>query len=430
VTVWKPKDRRTYRYRFYLQGRPFEGNTRQVTEADALEFEEQEQRRLRRAGGGLAVAPEHSPRFSDWAAVYLQHVASKGRVRRLDHVQTILRVVLRFWGARPSGRDPKNKPVEGEPYHDLRLIDPIRDPTWILRFEAWMDKRPVTNARDGRTIGAQSKKHYLSILSRMYRVAKLPQYAPRTGVEANPFVDLERPRTRARQVTVTAVELRRWLQHTPRHAQLALAIAALAPKLRLENVLSLRWDQSFDPGLQFITVREHKTMDVTGQPMVVPIVPALRTMLKAAAKERTCPYVIAFRGERVHSIRHAVRTGAEAAGLTYGRDVADGVTFHTIRHTAATLLAQVPSLTEAQRAATMGQDIQTTQRYTHLKPAHQRPVLERLAARLRLGDIMDEAFGAPARGPAVPRPRRAGNRSEKRAVTSDGQRSRKTRSAQ
>jgi integrase len=54
--------------------------------------------------------------------------------------------------------------------------------------------------------------------------------------------------------------------------------------------------------------------------------------------------VVGYRGERVHSIRHALRTGAEAAKLTYGRDIG-GVTFHTIRHTAATLLAEMPSVT-------------------------------------------------------------------------------------
>jgi integrase len=400
MTIWKPKDRRTYRYRFFLHGREYTGNTGQITEADAREWEEQEQRRLRRAGAGLSVAPEHSPRIAEWAAVYLKHLSTKGRVRRIDRVEELLRVVLRFWGARPAGHNPKNRPYDHEPYHDLRLIDPIQDPRWIVRFEQWMDARPVAHGH-GRTIGPQTKKHYLSVMSRLYRVAKLPQYAAQTGVERNPFADLERPRTRGRKVTVTPAELRRWLQHTPKHAQLAIAIAALAPKLRLENVLSLRWDRSFDAMLQYITVVDHKQMDTTGEPLVVPIVPSLRTMLKAAARERTSVYVVTFRGKRVKSIRHAIRTGAEGAGLTYGRDVAGGVTFHTIRHTAATLLAEVPGLTEAQRSETMGQDIQTTQGYTHLRPVQQRPVLAHLAARLRLDDIMAEAFG-PARQAAVP----------------------------
>jgi integrase len=107
------------------------------------------------------------------------------------------------------------------------------------------------------------------------------------------------------------------------------------------------------------------------------------------------------RGGRVRSIRRAIRTGAEAAGLTYGRDVG-GVTFHTIRHTAATRLASMPSLTEALRASTMGHgDIATTQQYTHLRPVQERPVLARLARTQKLETIFTEAFGQAEKA-AVP----------------------------
>jgi integrase len=411
VTVWKPTHRRTYRYRFYLDGRRYEGNTKQTLLADAREWEAQEQRRLRRQAGGLAVLPEHSPRFSDWAAAYLQHVRTRGRVRRIDRLEELLRVVLRFWGTKPSGRNPKNPAIEGEPYHDLRLADPIRDPSWIVRFEAWMQQRIVKTS--GRPVSNQTKNHYRSILSRLYRVAKLPAYATKTGIRTNPFAELERDPTRSRQVTVSPAELRRWLAHTPTHAQLAIAIAALAPKLRLENILSLQWAAHFDPALRYVTVREHKTVGETDAPLVVPITPQLRTILKAARQERRGAYVVTHRGHRVKSIRHAVRTGAEGAGLTYGRDVG-GVTFHTIRHTAATLLAGMPSLTEALRASTLGHgDIATTQKYTHLRPVQERPVLARLARTLKLEDIWREAYG-PASAAAVPDRRKGAKPAAKR----------------
>lgn len=413
MTVWKPAGRRAYRYRFYLGGQRHEGNTRQITAADAREWEEQEQRRLRRAGAGLDVLPEHSPRFADWAAVYLAHLQQKGRVRRIDRVEELLRVVLRFWGAKPSGRHPKNPPIDGEPYHDLRLADPIRDPSWLLKFEQWMAAR--TAKATHRPLSNQTKNHYRSVLSRLYRVAKLAQFAGKTGVSSNPFADLERDPTRSRRITVTPGELRRWLAHTPRHAQLAIVVAALAPKLRLENILSLEWDRHFDRDLQYLTVTEHKTVGDTDAPLVVPIVPPLRAILKAARDERRGRYVIMHRGARVQSIRRAIRSGAEAAGLTYGRDVG-GVTFHTIRHTAATLLAGMPSLTEALRASTMGHgDIQTTMKYTHVRPVQERPVLARLARTLKLEDIMRGAFGEAA-GAAVPVRRAAKHAQQNRAM--------------
>jgi integrase len=332
--------------------------------------------------------------------VYSQHVKTKGRIRRVDRIDELLRVVLRFWGAKPSGRNPKNPIVEGEPYHNLRLADPMRDPQWIVKFEAWMAQRRVKQT--GRPLSNQTKNHYRSIMSRLYRVARQPAYALKTGIRSNPFAGLERDPTRSRRVTVTPGELRRWLAHTRRHAQLAIAIAALAPKLRLENILSLHWAVQFDPALTYITVHEHKTMDVRDVPLVVPIVPPLRAILKAARQEATGPFVVMYRGRRVRSIRRAIRTGAEGAGLTYGRDVG-GVTFHTLRHSAATLLATMPALTEALRASTMGQDIATTQRYTHLRPAQERPVLARLARTLKLEDILVAAFGRATNAAVPPR---------------------------
>lgn len=402
MTVWKPKDQKTYRYRFYVLGKEYAGNTQQLTEADAREWEEKEQRRVRRLAGGLDVLPEHSPRIAAAAKAYVKDLRTRGDVRRIDAVEDLLRPVLRFFGPKPSGIDPKDPIVPGEPYHDLRLTDPIRDPSWLVKFEQWMDARMVKNSNPPRPIGRQQKKHYISVMSRLYRWAMLPRNVQDTGVQLNPFATMERPKTRGRKVTLTPGELRRWLAHTPKHAQLAIAIAALAPKLRLDNVLGLRWDRSFDAAFQWITVLEHKTVEHTDAPLVVPIVAELRTILKAALAERgSSSYVITYRNKRVQSIRHAVRTGAEAAGLTYGRDVVGGVTFHTIRHTAATLLAELPGLTEAQRSETMGQDIQTTQWYTHLRPTQQRQVLTRLAAKLKVGDIMAAAFG-PARKPATP----------------------------
>jgi integrase len=435
MTVWKAKDRATYRYRFYIDGQLYRGNTKQITQADAEEWEAKEKRRIRRRLGGLSTLAEHSPRFAVWAGVYLKYLRQRGKVRRIDRIEELLRVVLRFWGAKPSGRDPKNPPVEGEPYHDLRLVDPIRDPEWIERFEEWIRRRKVYVGRDAdgeptyRPISAQTRLHYMSVMSRLYRLATRPRFKKQTGVLTNPFLDVERDRPAPREVTVTPAELRRWLQHTPKHAQLAIAIAALAPKLRLQNVLELRWDRSFDPAVQFITVLELKTVGRMKAPMVVAIGRALRRLLKVAQREATGPWVITYQDSPVKSIRHAVQTGAERAGLSYGRDVAGGVTFHTIRHTAATLLAEVPSLTEAQRSATMGQDIETTQRYTHLRPVSQRPVVNRLADKLKLDRVLEETFGKPESRSEI-LPRREGKKPvENRAKREVGDRPPKRRSS-
>jgi hypothetical protein len=61
------------------------------------------------------------------------------------------------------------------------------------------------------------------------------------------------------------------LTHASYHVRLAVAIAALAPKLRLASVLALTWQEHLDPELRFITVRQHKTSKTLRRPQVVPI---------------------------------------------------------------------------------------------------------------------------------------------------------------
>jgi integrase len=66
-----------------------------------------------------------------------------------------------------------------------------------------------------------------------------------------------------------------------------------------------------------------------------------------------------------------------AAGVPYGRFIDDGVTFHTLRHTAATILAEL-EVGEGKRKAVMGhRHLGTTQKYTHLRPMHEVAPLER-----------------------------------------------------
>src|SRR6185436_10387466 len=95
---------------------------------------------------------------------------------------------------------------------------------------------------------------------------------------------------------------------------------------------------------------------------VVPISDQLRLILKDA-RQRTDTYVVEYRGRPVKTIRGGLRSAVERAGLPFGRAV-DGATFHTLRHTAASLLAELGE-PEAIRKEVMGhRNIATTQRYT------------------------------------------------------------------
>jgi len=143
---------------------------------------------------------------------------------------------------------------------------------------------------------------------------------------------------------------------------------------------------SFDEDRKFITIADHKTDRSTGFEMVVPISPQLREILDAAQSASNGAYVIQYGGRPVGSLKTALRN-ARRAHVPYGLR-ARGATFHTLRHLAATMLAEL-RVPEALRKETMGhKEIRTTQIYTHLRPVHQVEPLEQLSNATPLADLL------------------------------------------
>lgn len=372
MTVFKPSRGTTWRYDFWWHGERYEGSTDQLTKADAALVESDIKKRLRQQAWGIApFERRHTPSFTEWAAYVLQQ--QRTRLTRPDLLARTLRAVLAFWGRRPQ-----TKPVTGGVYHDLRLADPILDPEWIVKFEAWMGARGLAGS---------TKNSYRSACSMMYRLALRPAFRKKTSITVNPFLGVERDRDRRRLQTLTLEQLQAWIREAAPHVQLAIAIAALAPKLRLASILALRWGRHVDVGLQYITVYEHKTVASTGDPQVIPIDPQLRAILEPFwQRRRTSPSVISFRGNPVKSIRTALKRAARDAGLPYG---IRGITFHSLRHTMATLLAEL-DVPEKKRQMVMGHsDIRTTQRYTHLRPVHERAPLAQLSAAVPIRQLFE-----------------------------------------
>lgn len=386
MTVYLPKTGRTYRYDFMWRGQRYEDTTHQTTLAEARAVEADVKSRLRRQAGGV-LRPKDTPRFAEWAGIYYHYVVHDLQLEAPQHVDDTLRVVLRFWGARP-GPNSKQKIEADAPYHDLRLADPIEDPDWITKFETWVAARGVSH---------QQRNHYFSIMSRMYRAALLPKFRKQTGVALNPFAGVPRKRTRARDVTLTVDQIRDWITAASYHVRLATAIAALAPKLRVANVLALEWKKHVDAKLTLLTVHEHKTAHLTGAPLVAPISAQLRRILLDARKRRPdAKFVVTYHDRRVRSIVGGVEAAMTRAGIPYGRDVVGGATFHTIRHSMATLLAELDEA-DAPRAALMGQDPATTAKYTHLRAVRQRKSAERLSRAVRIDKAVTESRERPPR---------------------------------
>jgi integrase len=384
VSVFKQKDRKAWTYEFVYKGKTYKGSTEQLTREDAEAFELREQQKVRRIAAGLGDLRD-APYFQEWAGIYYEYKAtSKQRVRRPDQIDFLLRSVLKFWGRRP--RDPKKVDAHA-PYHDHTLAEPIERPELLDAFEDWME---------GERFSGSHRNHLRTQVSGMYRVAMLPKYRKRTGVTMNPMDGVPRDRRRPRTVTLSPGQIVEWIRVAPYHVRLAMAIGALAPKLRVANILALEWDVHLDPGFTTITVVEHKTSD-SAPPIVQMVSEQLRLILVEARRRNPGRSVVTYRGRRVHDIIGGVKAAAERAGLAYGRDRPGGATFHTIRHAMATLFARLkPSglpLSEPQRAALMAHsDIGTTQGYTHLNPVHELEPLEALSAELPVLALVNQPW--------------------------------------
>ena len=102
MTVFKHG--RTFRYDFWWHKHRFKGSTHQVRLEDAKDVERQIRVHLASRNGKLSVERHHSPPFQVWSNVHFQHVSR--RIKRSDILERTLRIVLKFWGARPIEDEP------------------------------------------------------------------------------------------------------------------------------------------------------------------------------------------------------------------------------------------------------------------------------------------------------------------------------------
>lgn len=366
---------------FQYKGKRYRESTEQLRREDALQVEADLKQRLRQQSRGL-LPPDRirTPSFSAWAETCVS--LKRQRLGRADVYERTMRMVLAFWGARPRSKPP----VDGGVYHDLRLADPIDDGSWIDRFEAWMA---------GRKLSGSTKNSYRSAMSGMYKLALRPRYRQRTGIMMNPFDYIDRDRVRKRILTVNVLDVRKWISHAAPHAVVAMTIGALAPKLRLDQVLSLRFDKHFDRAMTTITFENYKSQrHREGAPQVTAIPEDLQAVLQALKKARPgATYVVTFRGRPVKDIKTATRSAAARAGLDWGIKL-QGLTFHALRHAFATEAGRlgINKLLTA-RALDHADPRTTDQFYTHLAAEDERPTVNRMAEHFQLKDIALKAVG-------------------------------------
>jgi integrase len=169
-------------------------------------------------------------------------------------------------------------------------------------------------------------------------------------------------------------EINRLLDKSPLHLQHIIK-CGLFSGMRLGNILSLKWSQIRDGHMYVKTKTGKDNFPVSD------ILAELFEQIKGSQKpvngnvvdlngkpvERAgikSEYVFTYQGEPVKSVKTAFKKACEEAGLEYGRDKADGVTFHTLRHTYGTYLAKQGTHIRTIQELLGHKNIKMTQRYT------------------------------------------------------------------
>ncbi len=142
-------------------------------------------------------------------------------------------------------------------------------------------------------------------------------------------------------------------------------LIALMTAGRKGAILSLTWER-IDLERRLVHFAEPGRRPTSKQRPSVPINDALMAALAEAREAATCDNVIEFAGQAVNSIKRSFRGACRRAGL-------DGVTPHTLRHTAATWMAQ-DGVDMWKIAGVLGHaDVSTTSRvYLKHSPDHLR----------------------------------------------------------
>ena len=143
---------------------------------------------------------------------------------------------------------------------------------------------------------------------------------------------------------------------------------------RKEAILSLRWPQvDLEAGrIDFEVAGRRRTNKKRG---IIQIPPRLLPHLRRARKRGTdLGYVLHINGERIKDIKKGFAAACERAGL-------EGVSPHTLRHTAATWLMQAGT-DLWQASGFLSMSMETLQRvYGHHHPDYQREAAENIGRR-------------------------------------------------
>jgi len=219
--------------------------------------------------------------------------------------------------------------------------------------------------------------------------------AVRWGVlETSPAADLQKPPEPQHKVRYLSVDEWRRLEAVAPPWLKPMLTLAVATGMRLKEVVSMTWDD-----VDRKTGLLHVAEDTKTGTRAIPMNATVREVLDGLVRHVRSPYVFLDSGGEPYTSREARLRITRATIAAMGKAQIADATFHTLRHTAASLMVQAGvELFEVQRI--LGHSTPAmTQRYSHLKPDHLRRGVEAIDAALRSGPISAPTHQAELKPP-------------------------------
>lgn len=277
----------------------------------------------------------------------------------------------------------------------------LREAPWATQFLAFITPQDITRwideCRKAGTSGATLNR-YLALGSALFKWAIRQGY-----VGDNPFRGVERfKESKGREVYLTAEESRA-LVNVAAPALRPIIVCALSTGMRRGELLSLKW-RDLDLARREILIRAEN--EKAGRGRALPMTEdlyrellAARAARKVLALDGTAPVFTYEDGTPVdeRGLRSLFDSAVERCGAI-PIDKRGDVTFHTLRHTAASLMVQAGvSLFEVGKI--LGHSTPSvTMRYAHFAPEAGRSAIDRLGKTLSIGGTAGEAGARLATG--------------------------------
>ncbi len=274
---------------------------------------------------------------------------------------------------------------------DVRRLRPLLAATWAGKYLSEIRPEDLARFIDERRAGGAAGptiNRDLALVSALYKWAIRLRYADENPASRK-HLEWCSERGRERETYLASEECRA-LVDTAGPVLRPILVTALSTGMRRGELLALRWcDLDLDRRTIFARPEEEKA----GRGRSIPMTPDLHALLRDLARARqerkidgTDPVFVGNDGAALGAgALRGLFESAVARCAEIALEKRPKVTFHTLRHTAASLMVQagVPLL---EVAKILGHStLAVTMRYAHFAPEHGRKAIDLLGSTLSFG---------------------------------------------